>query len=140
MCEGGWHCGLNRTTGFTTSPLVVTEEEQFILDDWAADRTAKLVPHGGGNKFSSNRILLELCEGIACLSGITAPEPEGSAVQGIGARTGLRGHDAGNGLAKFGIIILQGHLGFSDGVQVRINHDDAKNWVLIICAVELVGG
>ena len=58
----------------------------------------------------------------------------------IGTRLGLRGHDAGDCLAEFRVIVLQRDLGFGHGIQVGIHHDDPKDRILVVSAVQFEGG
>ena len=92
------------------------------------------------NEIAGDGIRLGLVKGVARLIRIGAPEPEAAAVNVIAARLGLRGHDTGDGLAELRIVILQCDLGFGDGVEIRIDDDDAEDGILIVGAVEFEGG
>ena len=47
---------------------------------------------------------------------------------------------SGYSLAHFRVVMLQRDLGFCDSVQIRIDDDDAEDWILIVGAVQLVIG
>jgi hypothetical protein len=53
----------------------------------------------------------------------------------IAARLGLGSHYAPNGFAEFGVIVLEGKLGLSYSVQIRVDDNDAKNRILIVSAI-----
>src|SRR5216684_2303019 len=88
----------------------------------------------------SDRIRLKLSEGVTCLQGIGAAEPEAAAVDVIAARLGLCGYDACYGLAKFGVIILQCNLSLRHRVQVRIYHNNSQNRILVVRSIQFVCG
>ena len=75
---------------------------------------------------------------IASRIGVAATKPEAAAVQVVASRLRLDGHNPSYSLAEFSIIILQVHLGFGDGVKVRVDDDNSKNGILVIGAVQLV--
>ena len=55
----------------------------------------------------------------------------------IGTGLGLRGHDAGYGLAEFRVIVLQRDFGFGHSIQVGIHDDNPKDRVLVISPIQL---
>ena len=54
----------------------------------------------------------------------------------VGARFRLRRHDSADGFTKFRVVILMNNLSLLDGIQVRIDNDDPKDWVLIVCPIQ----
>jgi len=108
--------------------LVVTEEKEFVLDDWTTDRAAELLPASAWNESARDGIWRKLSKGIARLIRVGATEPEAAAVDIVAARLRLSCHDSGDGLAKFRVIVLERHLRFGHRIQVWIYDDDPKNW------------
>ncbi len=45
--------------------------------------------------------------------------------------------DACGGLAGFRVIVLQRDLGFANGIEIRIYHNNAKDRVLVIGPIQL---
>ena len=58
----------------------------------------------------------------------------------VGARFRLDGDDTRHSLAELRIEVLKRDFGFLNGVQVRIDHDNAENWILVVGAVQFKGG
>ena len=54
----------------------------------------------------------------------------------VGARFGLRGHNRTDGFTKFRVVILMNNLRFGDGIKIRIDNDDPKDRILIVCAIQ----
>src|SRR5262249_49500343 len=119
--------------------LIIAEEEKLVFDDGTAHRTAELVPESAGNEPAGDRTGCCLREGIGRLRGITTAEFKEAAVEAIATGLGLRGYDAGNGAAKFRIVVLGGDFRLGDRFQCGIDDDDAKNRILIVCSIQLVG-
>src|ERR1700693_4610249 len=95
---------------------------------------------GAGYQAVSKRIRRELSKWIARLQGIRAPILEGRPVEAIAARSGLSCYQPGDGLAEFGIIILRRDFLFRNCVQVRINHSNSDDRILVVGSVQLVAG
>ena len=96
----------------------------------------------GRNRPASDRVRLArtLAEWIARLGCIAAAEAEYAAVQGIGTRLGLARHDTGDGLSEFGVVVLAGHLGFSDRLQGGIDNDNSEDGIAIVGSIEHEAG
>ena len=77
----GRHASEHGAPEFTSSTLVVAENERLILPDRTAQRAAKLVPERVGYKLIRAGKRLRLSEGITRLSEIIAPKFEGAAVK-----------------------------------------------------------
>src|SRR6516165_5437019 len=58
----------------------------------------------------------------------------------VGARFRLDRDEARDRLTKLCIEVLKRNFGFLNGVEVRIDHDNAENWVLVVGTVELKCG
>ena len=58
----------------------------------------------------------------------------------VGARFRLDGDETRHGFAELRVEVLKRDFGFLNGVQVRINHDNAENWVLVVGAVQFKSG
>src|SRR6516225_10646075 len=58
----------------------------------------------------------------------------------VGAGFRLDGDDTRHSLAELRIEVLKRDFGFLNGVEVRIDHDNAENWVLVVGTVELKCG
>src|SRR4029077_20711726 len=76
---------------------------------------------------------------IAGLQGVRAAEVETAAVNLVAARLRLCCHYAAHSLTEFGVIILQRDFGFRYRIQVGIDHDDAKDRILVVGAIEFEG-
>ena len=70
---------------------------------------------------------------------ISAAELECASVNFVAAGLGLGGNDAGNCFTEFRVVVLQCHLRFGHGVEIRIDHDNAQDWILVIGSVEFKG-
>ena len=58
----------------------------------------------------------------------------------VGARLGLHFDDSRGALAGFSVVVLQSYFGFLNGVEVRIDYDDAKDRILVVGTVEFKAG
>ena len=92
--------------------LIVTKEEQLVLDDRAAYGSAELLPAGRRNKPICTRVCLELGKRVARRQGIGAPEPESASVQVVASGLSLDRDHPGHSFAELGVIILQRDLAF----------------------------
>src|SRR5450432_2701621 len=107
---GGGNRGENGPAEALTDQLRIGEEEELVLNDFAADGAAELVEAKGGRA-------VRLGEGIAAKIGETsraiAEVIEGRSVKLVGSR--LRGavYDSGAGVSKFRIVILRSDFGFA---------------------------
>ena len=79
-------------------------------------------------------------EGIARLHVIIAQEPEGAAMNRIGARFGLGADHASAGDAKLGVVVGGGDLGFGHRFECWIDDDPTQHGVVIIGAIQQVAG
>ncbi len=121
-----------RGPNFLASALIVTEIESLVLQDRAADGTAKLAVE------RCRQATLRLVEWIACLLGVAAAVVESAAVDGVGAGFGLCSYDSRDGLSEFCVVALCGQLGFGDRFQRWIDNDLAENWILVCRAIEFI--
>ena len=137
MYHGGGGNG-ERTAHSVNLPraLIIAEKEQLVLNDGPANCAAELLPARSWDESASEGIFRKLCEGIPSLISVRATEPEPASVNVIAARFSLGGNDAGHCLAEFRVIVLQRYFSFGHCVQIRINHDDSENRILIVGAVE----
>src|SRR5581483_1115673 len=120
--------------------LVIPEEEQLVLDNRTAKRSAEILPSVGWDESACERVLCRLGKRIARIGGVGPTEIKASTVEVIASRLGLNRYDACHGLAELSVIILQRKLGFGDGIDVGINNDDSQDWILVIGTIQLVGG
>ena len=114
--------------------MVVGKHEDFVFHDGSAERAAKLIP------ISAGYADLALRKGIARKIGVGALEIEERPVKFVGARLGLGSHDGPDGLAEFGVVVLRSNLHFVNGIEVRIDDDDAEDGILVIGAVQFEAG
>src|SRR6266436_1315917 len=115
--------------------LVISEDKEFVLDDRSAQCAAKLVPVSAG--YAGCRALKK---GVAGIIRVRTLEIECRPVDLVGTRLGLRSHDGADGFSEFGIVILRSNLDFVDRVEVRVDHDNPKNRILVIRAVQFEAG
>ena len=108
--------------------LVVTKEEQLVLDDRATDRAAILLPTG-----RRKRLAGQLCEGIARLLSVIVPIVKAATMKFVAARLNLNRDGTGDGFANFRVEVLISNLGFLNGVEVWIDDDDPKmgSWLSV---------
>src|ERR1700730_4764685 len=113
----------------TALALVIAKDEYLIFFDRTTNGAAKLIPvafwHAEG-----------LRERVSSEIGIRALEIKRRAVPIVGARPRLRRQHHANGFPKLRVIILRSNLHLVDRFQVRIDHDDPQNRVLIVRAVQ----
>ena len=115
--------------------LVIAEEKELVLPDWAAQRSAELLEAS-----IRKRVGWFVLEGIASLLPIAPPIIECRAVKIVRTGLGLDSDHAGDGLAKFRVVILQRHFCFLNRIEVRIDDNDAENRILVIGSVEFERG
>jgi len=53
---------------------------------------------------------------------------------------GLYSDDAGSGLARFRVVVLKSDFGFTDGIEVGIDDDDAEDGILVVGTIEFKVG
>ena len=82
-----------------------------------ADSAAELLPFVGRYKLPGDGIRRKLGKRITGRGSIGSPEPEAITVNIIAAGLGLHRDYASEGLAKFGIVVLQCHFGFLNRIR-----------------------
>ena len=94
-----------------------------------------------GNGTGCNaRLRIPLRERILGLGCIGAAEPESAAVNLVAARLGLNCDQPGDRFSELSVKIRSGDFGFGHRVQVRIDYDNAEDWILIVGAIQLESG
>ncbi len=61
-------------------------------------------------------------------------------MQLVGARLGLGSHDGPNSLSEFGIVILRSDFEVGERLEVRVDHDDSQDWILVIRPIQFEAG
>src|ERR1700691_5239783 len=131
QCQQRWDGTDSGRPHLLPHTLVIAEEECFVLENWAADGTAKLV-------LETSRVTGSLAHGkrVTRQVGVAFTIVEESSVEGIGARFGLHRLHRGDSLPELSVKILGGDLGFRHGLVVWIDDNDAENGILIVRAVQ----
>ena len=115
----------------TALALIIAKSEKLVLPNGSANSTSELIPVSAGNATLRGRLSKRITGEI----GIGALKIERRSVDLVGARFGLRRHDRADGFTKFRVVILVDYFRFADGLEIRIDNDDAKNRILIVCAI-----
>ena len=122
-----------RRSYLLANTLIIAEEEDLVLDDRTADRSAKLVLQSRGNWTRAG-----LREWIARQIRRALAVIKRRAMELVRTRLRRDRIHRGDRLAKLGIVVLRRNLRIRHRVRVRIDDDDSQNRVLVIRAVQRV--
>src|SRR5205807_6378496 len=109
-----------------------------VLDDRATDGTPELAPQVNRDHAPGCGVLLKLSERVSRLGPVAAAESKSTAVEVVAAGLGLGGHYAGDGFAKFRVVVLRGDFRLGDGIQVGVDDNNTEDRILVIRSVQLV--
>src|SRR5712691_11104501 len=108
---------------------MVTEKEEFVLDDGSAYRAAILLPVVR-RRLAGKRIL----RGIDRIQVVEVASP----VEFVAPGLGLSSHDASQGFAELSVVVLGCDFGLGHRIQTGVHNNDTENRILVIGAVQLV--
>ena len=124
---GGGHGGGHRGACGFSRALIVGEDEELIFQYRAADRAAKLVPVQG--QTSGGKGILRDEFGVAQIL-------KRRTVEAVRARLGGRLDQCAGHRSELGVVIAGGQLQLLQRVDVGIDHRDAEDGAVVLCAVE----
>ena len=129
-------------THLRTNALVVTEEEDLVLDDGTTDRSSELVLQAHRKRIDRGDGAARtgaLRERVTRQIRIRGAVVKRRAVEGIRTRLRLRRYHRRNRLAELRVEVLRRDLRFRQRIRVRVHHDNAEDGVLIVRAIQLEG-
>ena len=127
-----------RSSRVPPCPLVVRKPEELVWNDPSTRRSPKLVELRHRNEPVRSANLLELRERIPRIEDIVPQVVEGHPVKLVRSRLGLDTHHSRR-RPKLGVIGRRRQLRLREGLQRRIDDDQAEQGVAVVCPIEQMG-